>query len=91
MYCLAAIEEFEVLAPAAIAFEIAALGQGGLSVKEPSWKYALKSLPGREFSGLLLVSMMYVGFKQIDPSVNVGFDLSKEYERAHALRQAKQD
>ena len=30
-----------------------------------------------------------VGFKQIDPSVDVGFDLSKEYEQARALRQAE--
>jgi hypothetical protein len=28
---------------------------------------------------------MYVGFKQIEPSMDVGFDLSKEYEAAQQL------
>lgn len=93
MYCLAAIEEFELLSPSAIqsiVFEIALLGQGGLDVNEPARKYTLKSLPGRPFSGLQLVSMMYVGFKRIDPSTDVGFDLSKEYEQALALHRVKQ-
>ena len=92
MFCLAALEEFERLPSAevqAVVFEIAALGQGGLAVNEPARKYALKSLPGRTFSGLQLVAMMYVGFKGIDPSTDVGFDLSKEYEQARAMHQAK--
>lgn len=92
MFCLDALEEFERLPSSevqAIVFEIAALGQGGLSLGEPARKYALKSLPGREFTGLQLVAMMYVGFKGIDPSTDVGFDLSKEYEQAHAMHQAK--
>ena len=62
----------------------------GLAVNEPARKYALKSLPGREFSGLQLVAMMYVGFKGLDGSTDVGFDLSKEYEQALAMHQAKQ-
>jgi len=93
MYCLAAIEELERLSPSdmqTIVFEIALLGRAGLDVNEPAKKYALKSLPGRPFSGLQLVSMMYVGFKRIDPSADVGFDLSKEYEQALALHRAKQ-
>lgn len=93
MFCLAALEEFERLPSSevqAVVFEIAALGQGGLAVNEPAREYALKSLPGRQFSGLQLVAMMYVGFKGIDPSTDVGFDLSKEYEQALAMHQAKQ-
>ena len=92
VFCLAALEEFERLPSSevqAIVFEIAALGQGGLAVNEPARKYVLKSLPGRQFSGLELVAMMYVGFKGIDPSADVGFDLSKEYEQAVAMHQAR--
>lgn len=32
-----------------------------------------------------LVSMMFVAFKQIDPSADLGFDLSREYEAAQQL------
>jgi hypothetical protein len=28
---------------------------------------------------------MYVGFKKIDPKLNIGFDLSREYEAALKL------
>jgi tetratricopeptide (TPR) repeat protein len=93
MYCLAAIEEFERLSPSdlqAIVFEIALLGRGGLDVNDPTRKYTLNSLPGRSLTGLQLVSMMYVGFKGIDPSADVGFDLSTEYEQALALHKSKQ-
>ncbi len=34
-----------------------------------------------------LVSLMYTGFKQIDPSLDSGIDLSREYE--HALNLSK--
>ena len=58
-------------------------------MNEPARKYVLQSLPGRQFSGLELVAMMYVGFKGIDPSADVGFDLSKEYEQAVVMHRAK--
>ena len=47
-------------------------------------RYTLTSLPG-EFSGLHLVSLMYVGFRQIDPSIDGGIDLSKEHAEAEKL------
>jgi len=64
-----------------IAFEVAMLGRGGLDINDPSPKYALKSLPG-QFTGLQLVALMYVGFKQIAPELDAGIDLSKEYKEA---------
>jgi hypothetical protein len=30
------------------------------------------------FSGLYLVSLMYTGFRMIDPALDTGIDLSKE-------------
>lgn len=91
MYCLAALERFEVMAVEEVrkvAFEIAMLGTQGLKVNEPDKKYRLQSLPG-EFTGLQLVSYMYVGFKMIAPDQDVGFDLSKEYAAAQALFNTK--
>ncbi len=86
-YCLAALERFANMETAqvqAVAFEIAMLGRSGLNVNDAAQKYELASLPGN-FSGLQLVSMMYVGFKQIAPEMDVGFDLSQEYDAAHQL------
>lgn len=39
-------------------------------------------------SGPHLVSMMYTGFKLIDPTVNAGIDFAKEYDAALAMRGA---
>ena len=47
-------------------------------------KYRLRTLPG-EFSGLHLLSIEYVAFKQVAPQMDIGFDLSDEYQSALAL------
>lgn len=86
MYCLEAIERFESMPPEKvkqISFEIGMLGMKGIDTNDPTQKYTLRSLPGK-FSGLQLMSMMYVGFKNIDPNMDIGFDLSREYK--HALK-----
>jgi len=64
-----------------ITFEIAMLGSRGLQVNDPAEQYQLNSIPGK-FSGLHLLCIEYVGFKIIDPSVDLGFDLSAEYAAA---------
>jgi len=43
--------------------------------------YTLNSLEG-SFTGLQMVSYLYVGFKRIDPHLDVGIDLSEEYKMA---------
>jgi Flp pilus assembly protein TadD len=67
-----------------IATEIAMLGTKGLSVNDPAGKYMLRSLPGN-FTGLHLLCLQYVGFKIIDPTVDIGFDIAGEYEEARRL------
>jgi len=87
MYCLGALKTFAPLSKEEvrkITFEIAMLGTKGLDVNDPAEKYQLRSLPGK-FSGLHLVSIEYVGFKIVDPSVDLGFDLSEEYNEAQRL------
>jgi tetratricopeptide (TPR) repeat protein len=91
MYCLGALERFETMSRQQVqqvAFEIAMLGRSGLDTNNPDKRYQLRSVPG-DFSGLQLVAMMYVGFKRIEPSMDIGFDLAKEYEAALKLH-AKQ-
>lgn len=68
-----------------ITLEIAMLGARGFSVNDPSVQYTLRSLPGK-FSGLHLLCIEYTGFKIIDPSVDIGFDVSGEYAEASRLR-----
>ncbi len=88
MYCRAALEQFEKMTPEEVqrvGFEIATLGRSGLDVNDATPKYRLRTLPG-EFTGLQLVSLLYVAFQQIAPGADVGFDLSREYEMALAMR-----
>ena len=67
-----------------ITLEFAMLGAKGLSVNDPSKKYQLRSLPG-DFTGLHLLCLEYVGFKIIDPAVDIGFDIAAEYAEALQL------
>jgi tetratricopeptide (TPR) repeat protein len=88
-YCIHALNLFEKVGleeTKRIAFEIALKGQQGFDINNPSCKYILSSLKG-EFSGLQLVSYMYVGFKRIAPETDVGIDLSQEYESAVRITQ----
>ena len=64
-----------------ISFEIALLGREGLEINDPTKKFSLSTLPG-EFTALQLVSIMYVGFQQIDPSLDLGMDFTDEYNLA---------
>ena len=87
MYCLAALEKFEDMSESEvqeIAFEIAMLGQSGLDIHNPEKKYQIESLSG-EFTGLQLLSYMYVGFQIVNPSVDLGADLSAEYQAALSM------
>ena len=86
MYCLAAIQLFAESPDLRkqVTFEIALLGRSGLDINNPDSKYTLKSLPGK-FSGLQLVSYMYVGMKELAPDSDPGIDLSREYEQAKNL------
>ena len=68
----------------AIASEIALLGRGGLDINNPEKKYQLKSLDG-DFTGLHLLCYMYVGFRILDETLDVGADLSSEYQAALRL------
>jgi tetratricopeptide (TPR) repeat protein len=64
-----------------ISFEIGLLGRQGFEINDPARKYTLRTLPG-EFTALQLVSMMYVGFRQFEPSLDIGMDFSDEYDLA---------
>jgi tetratricopeptide (TPR) repeat protein len=88
MYLLGALEKFENMSPKQIkdlGFEVAIIGMDGLNPNDPDRKYTLKNLPDRSFSGLHLLCLMYSAFKVIDPNVDLGFDLSKEYETAKLM------
>ena len=86
-YCLDALRKFADMSAdqmKSVVFEIAVLGQSGLDINDLEEKYTLKSLPG-SYSGLHLVSLMYAGFKKINPALESGIDLSREYAQARKL------
>ena len=84
MYMLAALKLFSEESESRvkeITFQIAMLGRSGFDINNPDKTYTIHSMPG-VFTGLQLVSYMYVGFKHFAPEQNVGVDLSSEYEAA---------
>lgn len=84
MYCLSAIEYFAKASSEKVkevSFEIAMLGNSGLSINDPAKKYALESLEGK-FSGVELLCYMFVGFKIIDENLPQFADLENEYQQA---------
>jgi len=86
-YCLAALQFFKDKNPERVkkvAFEIGMKGRQGLDINNPDKKYTLNSMDG-SFSGLQLVSYMYVGFKMIDSKQDIGLDISEEYKQALGL------
>ena len=86
-FCLGALKRFAGMPKPEIqriTFEIALLGASGLSVNDPTESYTLKSIPG-QFSGLHLLCIEYVGFQVIDPTVDLGFDLTAEYAEARRV------
>ncbi|WP_404296972.1 tetratricopeptide repeat protein [Halomonas sp.] len=87
MYMTGAFETFARMDQQEIAkavFEIAKLGESGLSINDPDTRYSLKSLDG-DFSGMQLLSMMHVGLKSIDPSLDTQSGLDAEYDAARKM------
>jgi tetratricopeptide (TPR) repeat protein len=87
LYCLAALKKFAEMTPEEVqkvGFEIATLGMSGIDVNDPAPKYHLRTLPG-PFSGSQLLCYEFVAFKQIAPHIDIGFDVSKEYEEAKRM------
>jgi hypothetical protein len=70
-----------------ITFEIGMLGQYGLDINDPQESHVLRALPGRVFSALQLICIMYAGFKRIEPGMDIGVDLGEEWGMAERLTQ----
>ena len=56
-----------------ISFEISMLRQHGLDINDPQETHVLRALPGRTFSVLQLICIMYAGFKRIEPGLDIGW------------------
>jgi len=68
-----------------ITFEISMLGKYGLDINDPRETHVLRELPGRTFSALQLICIMYAGFKRIEPGMDIGVDLGEEWGMAERL------
>jgi len=88
MYMLAALQYFNGLPPEKIkeiGFEIGLQGQQGIDHENMEQRYYLKSIPDKEFTGLQILSYMYVAFHFIDPALDTGLKFKKEFEAAREL------
>jgi len=88
MYMLAALQYFNGMSPVKIkeiGFEIGLLGQKGIDHANMEQRYYLKSIPDKEFTGLQILSYMYVAFQFIDPTLDTGMKFKKEFETAKAI------
>ena len=45
----------------------------------------MNALPGEQFSGLQMLCLMYVAFRQTHPDLDLGLDLGEAYEAALQL------
>jgi len=93
MYLLDALQRFDQMEESEVqqvAFEIAMLGRSGLDYADSEKKYTLRSLPGERFSGLHLMALMYVGFKRLDPSADLGMPFDEAYAVALGMHQGKE-
>jgi hypothetical protein len=68
-----------------ITFEIGILGKYGLDINDPQESHVLRALPGRVFSALQLICIMYAGFKRIEPGMDIGVDLGEEWGMAERV------
>jgi len=68
-----------------ITMEIAMLGRSGLDTNNPDKRYQVNLLPGEDFSGLELLSIMHVGVRQFDKTADTAAGLDREYETAVAM------
>jgi tetratricopeptide (TPR) repeat protein len=87
IFCLSALQLFIDKTPEQVrqvVFEIDMKVRQGLDINNPDKKYMIESLDG-SFTGVQLLSYMYVGFKMIDEIQGIGLDLSEEYKRALEL------
>ena len=68
-----------------IALEIGMLDKYGLDINDPQESHVLRALPGKVFSALQLICIMYAGFKRIEPGMDIGVDLGEEWGMAEKV------
>ncbi len=68
-----------------ITMEIAMLGRSGLDTNNADKRYQVELLPGENFSGLELLSIMHVGVRRFDKTADTAAGLDLEYETAVAM------
>lgn len=91
MYLLGALQRFAGMPRSdveRVGMEIGLLGMEGIDYASSEQRYTLRALPGEVFSGLHLMALMYVAFKQVDPAVDTGMGFDEPYRMALRLYEA---
>lgn len=89
MYFMGALELFQkegALRRSQIVTEIALKsGSSGLEINKPEITYTLNSLPGKAYTGMHLLAIMYAGLRQLDgPYAQLGVNFDQEWTHAVA-------
>jgi hypothetical protein len=93
MYCLGALQFFKDKSRDEIfqvVSEIAVIGENGLDYSNPDTVYTLNTIPDKPFSGLQMIAYMFVGFKRVNPHLDIGMDLRDAYSAALQLFNMKE-
>lgn len=91
-YMLGALEWAERAGRAQVtqaATQAALIGRSGIRYSDRDSRYALPVYADEPLSGLQLLSVLYVCWKLVDPTVDQGIDLERPYQAARALHDAK--
>lgn len=86
-FCLTAIEQFTGMDRKKLhttLLELALVGRDRLDVDDVVTTYHVRSM-ARSFTALQIVSYLYTGFRVMGEVMDVGIDLSKEFEAAYQM------
>lgn len=87
-YLVAALKRFESMSLdeiQKIGFEIALLGAEGIDYTNANKRYNLRNLPAEQFTGLQLMTLMYVAWQKFAPVKDIGINFYEEYKTALQL------
>ena len=88
MFMLDALQRFSKMTTQqieAVAFEVAVIGMNGINYIAGDETYTLKSIPGKQFSGLHLICLEYAGFQVTHPEIDTKIPLEQAYRDAKTM------
>ena len=80
----AAVQQDDAEEIEAVAFEVAVIGMNGINYIAGEETYTLKSIPGKQFSGIHLICLEYAGFQLTHPEIDTKIPLAQCLSRCQS-------